>query len=101
MGRARIDAKTAGSAARRPAHGDTAGTLMRGKVAVWVVDRPPADKIRALGDKRSIGRMSPAGRARVLAPDRGIPGADLRVAASPHEPLGGAEIPPRTVAGRQ
>lgn len=81
--------------------GDTLGTLAPGKVAdILVVEGPIAEDIRVLRDKRNIKRMFQAGREVALAPDRGIFGADFKVAEWLDEPLGRTEHRGRAAVGR-
>lgn len=89
--------KTAAEAIGR---GNTLGTLEPGKAAdVLVVDGPVAEDIRVLRDKRNIKQMFKGGRAVALAPDRGVLGADFKVAEWLDEPLGRRETRGRAVAG--
>ena len=67
------------------------GTLAPGKLAdILVVEGPVAEDVRVLRDKRNIKWMFQAGRELPLAPDRGIFGADFKVAEWLDEPLGAA-----------
>jgi imidazolonepropionase-like amidohydrolase len=68
--------------------GDTLGTLTPGKVAdILVVEGPIAEDIRVLRDKRNIKWMFQGGREVALAPDRGLLGADFKVAEWLDKPL--------------
>jgi imidazolonepropionase-like amidohydrolase len=68
--------------------GDTLGTLTPGKVAdILVVEGPIAEDIRVLRDKRNIKWMCQGGREVALAPDRGLLGADFKVAEWLDKPL--------------
>lgn len=90
--------KTAAEAIGR---GSTLGTLEPGKAAdVLVVDGPVAEDIRVLRDKRNIKWMFKGGREVALAPDRGVIGADFKVAEWLDKPLGRDAPRARTVAGR-
>jgi hypothetical protein len=89
--------KTAAEAINR---GDTRGTLEPGKVAdILVVEGPVAEDVRVLRDKRNIKWMFQAGRALLLAPDRGIFGENFKAAEWLDEPLGRSE-PRNRAAGR-
>jgi imidazolonepropionase-like amidohydrolase len=89
--------KTAAEAINR---GDSLGTLAPGKVAdILVVEGPVAEDVRVLRDKRNIKWMFQAGRELVLAPDRGIFGAEFKAAEWLDEPLGRSE-PRSRAAGR-
>ena len=77
--------KTAAEAINR---GAMLGTLSPGKVAdILVVAGPVWEDVRVLRDKRNIKRMYQGGREVALALDRGIFGADFRVAEWLDEPL--------------
>ena len=77
--------KTAAEAINR---GAMLGTLAPGKVAdILVVAGPVCEDVRVLRDKRNIKRMYQGGREVALALDRGIFGADFRVAEWLDEPL--------------
>jgi imidazolonepropionase-like amidohydrolase len=90
--------KTAAEAINRD---DTLGTLATGKIAdVLVVEGPVAEDIRVLRDKRNIKRMFQAGREVALAPDRGIFGADFKVADRLDERSGRTEQRARAAEGR-
>jgi imidazolonepropionase-like amidohydrolase len=90
--------KTAAEAINR---GEVMGSLTPGKVAdILVVEGPVAEDVRVLRDKRNINRTFQGGHEVVLAPDRGIFGAEFKAAEWLDEPLGRSEPRRRAAVSR-